>query len=279
MEDGWFLEKHTPHAGLTLAVKERLYEAKSAYQSLEVLDTFEFGRMLLLDGYVMLTERDEFIYHEMIVHPALTRHARPERVLIVGGGDGGSVREVLRHPTIGKIHLVEIDQMVIDVSREYFPQVAAGLDDARVEIHVGDGFDRVERARAEFDVIIVDSIDPMGEAAKLFSATFYGHARRALREGGILVCQTESPFYNGNVVKGVIEKLRGLFTHAAPYIAHIPTYPSGLWSFSFASDAVDPKTAPLRPEPEFLSALKYYTPQVSQAAFTTPRYMQTSLEQ
>ncbi len=273
MDDSWFLEKHTPYAGLTLAIKKKLYEAKSPFQRIEVLDTFEYGRMLLLDGYVMLTDRDEFIYHEMIVHPALLTHARPERVLIIGGGDGGSVREVLRHPTVEAVHLVEIDRMVIETSREFFPAVSGKLDDARVEVRVADGFDQVENGGERYDVILVDSIDPQGEAAKLFSAPFYGHARRCLREGGIFVCQTESPFYNGDVVRGVCEKLRGLYAHVAPYLAHIPTYPSGLWSFSFASDRVDPQVAKPRAEDGFLDALKYYSPEVHGAAFVTPRYM------
>jgi spermidine synthase len=274
MTESWFLEKHTPYAGLTLAIKEKLHEAKSAFQRVEVLETFEYGRMLLLDGYVMLTERDEFIYHEMIVHPALLSHARPERVLIVGGGDGGSVREVLRHPTVQAVHLVEIDRMVIDVSRTFFPALSEKLDDPRVEVRIADGFDHVENSGERYDVIIVDSIDPQGEAAKLFSAPFYGHARGALRDGGIFVCQSESPFYNGNVVRGVCKKLRAIYAHAAPYLAHIPTYPSGLWSFTFASDAVEPRSATPRRDADFLPELKYYTPELFHAAFVTPRYME-----
>jgi len=277
MDESWFVEKHTPHAGLTLAVRQKLFEAKSPYQSLEVLDTHEYGRMLLLDGYVMLTERDEFIYHEMIVHPALLSHAGAERVLIVGGGDGGSVREVLKHSTVQSVHLVEIDRMVIDASREFFPAVSAKLDDARVEVRVADGFDHVAEARDAYDVIIVDSIDPMGEAAKLFSAPFYDHAKKALRKGGIFVCQTESPFYNGEVVKGVLEKLGALYAHAAPYLAHIPTYPSGLWSFCFASDAVDPHAAEPQADAPFIPRLKYYTPAMFRAAFTPPKYLSDAL--
>ncbi len=277
MDEGWFFEKHSPHAGLSLAVKERLYEAQTPFQRLEVLDTFEYGRMLVLDGCVMLTERDEFIYHEMIVHPALLTHAAPEQVLIVGGGDGGSVREVLKHPTVRAVRLVEIDRMVIDASREYFPALSAGLDDPRVEVLVADGFDHLERASAAYDVIIVDSVDPVGEAAKLFSAPFYGHARHALREGGIFVCQSESPFYNGNVLVDVIEKLGALYAHAAPYLAHIPTYPSGLWSFCFASDAVNPETAQPRSDPELTGGLRYFTPALFRAAFTKPAYLAASL--
>jgi spermidine synthase len=273
MDDSWFLEKHTPHAGLSLAIRERLFEATSPYQRVEVLDTFEYGRMLLLDGYVMLTDRDEFVYHEMIVHPALLSHAAPEQVLIVGGGDGGSVREVLKHSSVRSVHLVELDKMVIDTSRSFFPALSEMLDDPRVEVTVADGFHHVENSRADYDVIIVDSIDPIGEAAKLFDIPFYTHAKGALREGGVFVCQTESPFYNGDVMQDVSRKLRGLYAHTAPFLANIPTYPSGCWSFCFASDAIDPLNCQPRFDQGFISQLKYYTPDLFRAAFTLPKYL------
>lgn len=273
MDENWFLEKHTPHAGLTFAIRGRLFDRKSPYQHVEVLDTFEYGRMLLLDGFVMLTDRDEFIYHEMIVHPALLSHPAPEQVLIVGGGDGGSVREVLRHRGVASVHLVEIDRMVIDVCREFFPAVSGALDDPRVELILADGIDHVEHSAGAYDVIIVDSIDPIGEGEKLFSQPFYALARQALRPGGIFVCQTESPFYNGNVMADVSKKLRCLYKHTAPFLAHIPTYPSGYWSFCFASDATDPLHAEPRRDSAFIPQLKYYTPELFRAAFTLPKYL------
>jgi spermidine synthase len=273
MSQDWFLEKHTPHAGLSLEVSARLFDQRSAFQHIEVLETPEYGRVLLLDGCVMLTDRDEYVYHEMIVHPALLLHPQPREVLIVGGGDGGSVREALRHDTVQRVELLEIDEAVISAARRFFPALAARLDEPRVSIHCEDGFTYLDEHQGRYDLIVVDSIDPVGEAAKLFTSTFYEKVRAGLRAGGIAVFQTESPFYSIEVLAQVQERLRSLFRHVAPYVAHIPTYPSGLWSFTFASDAVDPLTAPLARRPAFLAELKYLTPELLRAAFVLPAGM------
>jgi spermidine synthase len=278
MAEDWFIEKHTPYAGLSLAVTARLHDQQSAFQRIEVLETPEYGRLLLLDGCVMLTDRDEFVYHEMIAHPALLLHPRPERVLIVGGGDGGSVREVVRYDTVRSVELVEIDEAVIATARQWFPALSERLDDPRVSIHCEDGFAYLESHAHRYDVILVDSIDPVGEAAKLFTSAFYEKVHAGLREGGIAVFQTESPFYNVEVLAQVQEKLRNQFRHVAPYLAHIPTYPSGLWSFTFVSDAVDPHRAPLQREPGFLGELRYLTPELLRAAFVLPNYVRKRLQ-
>ncbi|HEX9841213.1 MAG TPA: polyamine aminopropyltransferase, partial [bacterium] len=214
MAEDWFIEKHTPYAGLSLAVTARLHDQQSAFQRIEVLETPEYGRLLLLDGCVMLTDRDEFVYHEMIAHPALLLHPRPERVLIVGGGDGGSVREVVRHDTVQSVELVEIDEAVIATARQWFPALSERLDDPRVSIHCEDGFAYLESHAHRYDVILVDSIDPVGEAAKLFTGEFYGLVRDALRPGGVAEFQSESPYFNGEVLRQVAAHLRGLFEHA-----------------------------------------------------------------
>ena len=279
MPDEWFLEKHTPHAGLTLAYRKRLHDEQSPFQHIEVLDTIEYGRMLLLDGYVMLTDRDEFVYHEMIVHTAMLMHPSPRRVLIIGGGDGGSVREVLRHEGVEGVTLVEIDEAVISTARRFFPAVSAGLDDPRVTVECRDGFDFLDEHPDSFDVILVDSIDPVGEAAKLFTSAFYGKVRASLRAGGCAVFQSESPFYHTEVLGQVCQQLRDLFPHVAPYLAHIPTYPSGLWSFTFASTAFDPRSAPWRETPAFLKDLRYFTPEAARAAFVLPAYVRRALEE
>jgi spermidine synthase len=273
MAESWFTEKHTPHAGITLAVGGRLFQQQSPYQRVEVLETLEYGRMLLLDGCVMVSDRDEFIYHEMIVHPALLAHPLPERVLIVGGGDGGSVREALRHQAVKSVHLVEIDSVVIDASRRFFPALAKSLDDPRVTVLVKDGFDHLDGHQGAYDVILVDSMDPVGEAAKLFTSPFFEKVKRALAPGGIAVFQSESPFYHTDILRQLMESLRQLFRYVAPYLAHIPTYPSGLWSFTFTSDAVDPKTCLLRNEPALAGGLKYFHPDLFRAAFITPNYV------
>ena len=273
MAQDWFLEKHTPHAGLSLAVAARLHDQQSAFQHIEVLDCPEYGRVLLLDGCVMLTDRDEFVYHEMIVHPAHLLHPNPRQVLIIGGGDGGSVREVLRHESVERVVLVEIDEAVITTSRRYFPKLTTRLDDPRCAVHCEDGFTYLDAHPNAYDVILVDSIDPVGEAAKLFTQDFYRKVRTSLRKGGIAVFQTESPFYSGDVLAQVQVDLRGLFKHVAPYVAFIPTYPAGMWSFTFASDAVDPLRARLKRQPAFLSELQYLTPELVRGAFQLPAYV------
>ena len=273
MSEDWFIEKHTPHAGLSLAVAKRLHDQQSAFQHIEVLECPEYGRVMLLDGCVMVTDRDEFVYHEMIVHPALLMHPAPRDVLIIGGGDGGSVREVLRHDAVQRVHLVEIDAAVIETARTYFPALAAKLDDPRAAIHCEDGFVYLDDHRSSYDVILVDSIDPVGEGAKLFTSHFYEKVKAALRPGGCAVFQTESPFYSTDVLAEVQAHMRSLFRYVAPYLANIPTYPSGLWSFTFVSDALDPRTAPMQREPAFLADLHYLNPELLRAAFVLPNYV------
>ncbi len=273
----WFTEKHTPHAGITLELGKSLFDQKSEFQHVQVVETLEYGRMLLLDGCVMVTDRDEFIYHEMIVHPALLAHPKPERVLIIGGGDGGSVREALKHPEARSIELVEIDGMVIDASRRFFPALTVGLDDARVQVRVADGFAHLDTHAGVYDVILVDSMDPVGEAAKLFTTPFFRKVQAALRPGGVAVFQSESPFYHADILRDLVQAMRLTFKHAAPYLAHIPTYPSGLWSFTFASNAVDPLTAKLRAGGKWLDGLKYFHPALFPAAFVLPNYFRRKL--
>ena len=277
MPDFWFTEKYTPHTGLTLQVRERLYDAKSDFQQIEVLDTLDYGRLLLLDGCVMLTDRDEHVYHEMISHVPLFSHPKPERVLIVGGGDGGAVREVLKHSSVKEVHLAEIDGEVIEVSRKYFPAVAAGLDDPRVEIFVRDGFDHLDEHQQYYDVILTDSIDPVGEAVKLFSESFYNKAKQSLRPGGVFVCQSESPFISLDVLAKVHGTLGKLYTHTQPYLVYIPTYPTGMWSFSMASDTVKPKEVEPDFSPPFLQELKYFTPDIFRSAFALPKQIHDAL--
>ena len=277
MTQDWFLEKHTPYAGLTLAVRERLHDRQSEFQHIEVLETVEYGRLLLLDGFVMLTARDEFIYHEMIVHTPLLLHGAPKQVLVIGGGDGGSVREVLRHASVEQVTLVEIDPAVIETCRRFFPDLANSLDDPRARVVHQDGFAYLDGHPDAYDAILVDSIDPVGEGAKLFTTAFYQKITSALRAGGVAVFQTESPFYNGEVLAQVTRKLNSLFAHVAPFLAHIPTYPSGLWSFTFASNHIDPRQALPEQPPSFQKELKYFNVEVCQAAFALPGYIRDTL--
>ncbi|KUO96614.1 polyamine aminopropyltransferase [Ferroacidibacillus organovorans] len=267
----WYTEKQTANYGITAKIKESLHTETSEFQDIAMIDTLEWGRMLVLDGCVMTTDRDEFVYHEMISHVALSAHKNPQKVLVVGGGDGGVIREVIKHPTVTHAVLAEIDGRVIDVSKKYLPAIACALDDPRVSVRVIDGIAHVNESEGEYDVIIVDSTDPIGPAVGLFARDFYEAIYRALRPDGIVVAQTESPFFNGELIARVFGDLSSLFAQTHLYLASIPTYPSGLWSFTIGSKVYDPKTiADLARTSQLVT--KYYTPELHAAAFALPRF-------
>ncbi|MDH4225881.1 MAG: polyamine aminopropyltransferase [Deltaproteobacteria bacterium] len=273
MAQDWYRENHTPHAQIALSVRQRLFDQTSEFQRVEVVETDEYGKMLLLDGCVMCTERDEFIYHEMIIHPALCSHPNPRDVLIIGGGDGGSVREAIRHRGVKSVTLVEIDALVIEASRRFLPSIACGLDDPRVDIRVADGFVHLDDHQGAYDVIVVDSTDPVGPGEVLFTEDFFKKVKRAARPGGIVVFQSENPMYYSEVITKMHRTLRGLFSHTGLYLAPIPTYPGGLWSFTMASDEVNPLTGKIfegRMDP---APLKYYNPKLHRGAFLLPNYV------
>ncbi len=270
----WFTEDQTPEMRISCRVKEVLYRGKSTYQEILVLDTFQFGRMLVLDDIIQTTERDEFVYHEMIVHPALVAHPKPERVLVVGGGDGGTVREVLKHTSVQEVVLAEIDEKVVEVARRFLPTISSGLDDPRVKVDIGDGIKHVKGVRGAYDVIIVDSTDPIGPAVGLFSEDFYRSVREALRPEGLLVAQTESPFFNSTLVQQVQRTVAGLFPVTTLHLASVPTYPGGLWSFTIGSKVVDPRN-PGQERLEMAAGLetRYYSPEVQHQAFVLPPFV------
>ncbi len=272
-----FWERRT---GLTLGIEEVLYSGQSEYQHIQVLKTDAYGKLLTLDGLVMMTERDEFVYHEMITHPALNLLAETRRVLVVGGGDGGTVREVLRYADVEHVDLVEIDGDVIRVSREYFPDVSSALDEPRLTIHVSDGIEFVRSAASEiYDLVIVDSTDPVGFAEGLFGEDFYEDCSRILTPGGILVTQSESPFDETfqRSIGRARDVLGRLFERTHVYLAHIPTYPTGTWSFTMATkglhpiDDFDPERLASRTAP-FAAELKYYNTGLHLGAFALPNF-------
>ncbi|MEC8052376.1 MAG: polyamine aminopropyltransferase, partial [Myxococcota bacterium] len=233
----WFTEYEEDH-GLSLRHKgDKLFDKQSDFQRVTVLDTYKFGKMLTLDGAIMTTENDEYVYHEMITHPALQLTGAPKRVLIVGGGDGGAARECLRYDSLEEVVVAEIDEMVVDVSKEFLPTISSSFGDKRTTLAIGDGIKYVAEAEAgSFDVVIVDSTDPVGPAEGLFSYDFYRHCHRLLRDGGVIVVQSESPRYNEQAFAGVNKCNRELFgvDKVFPYLAYVPTYPTGMWSFSMA---------------------------------------------
>ncbi len=277
----WYTEHHTPNTGLTLKVRQTLYVGKSGYQSIEVLDTVDYGRVLLLDGLVMTTDRDEYIYHEMITHPALFVHQKPENVLVIGGGDGGAIRETVKHPEVSKAVLCEIDPMVVDVSRRFFPGLSAELEgNPRVEVNIQDGIRFLESCSGRWDVIMVDSTDPVGPATGLFEEDFFRKCANALRPEGILVAQSESPFYH---LELQVKMKRALcaagFSSVYFYTAPVPTYPGGFWSWVMAGRDYHPLKDFHEDRLEGLaSGLRYYTPDIHRAAFCLPAFMKKALE-
>jgi len=268
----WYTEKQTPNLGLTCLVRETLCHLKTPYQALAVIDTPQFGRMLILDGMVQTTEADEFVYHEMIAHVAMQVHPDPRHVLVVGGGDGGVIREALKYETVETATLVEIDEAVIVASKKYLPAISAGLSDPRVKILVADGIEHVKSTRGQYDVILVDSTDPVGPAVGLFAGEFYADIYRALKKDGIMVAQTGSPFFNRDLIEGAYARISGVFPLTRMYLACVPTYPGGLWSFTAGSKCYDLKAHRGKP----ISA-RHYNAEVHQGAFCLPGFVKELL--
>jgi spermidine synthase len=276
----WFTEEDTDNVRFSIKVDRQLYSGKSEFQRIDIFDSKEFGRFLTLDGYMMLTEKDEFIYHEMIVHVPMCVNPAINRVLVIGGGDGGSVRELLRYHTVAAIDLVEIDELVVAVCQKYLPQTAGCLGDARVHIHYEDGLKFIRHHENEYDLIIVDSTDPFGPGEDLFTKEFYGNCFRALKDDGIMVNQHESPFYptDARAMQRAHERIFASFPISKVYQAHIPTYPSGHWLFGFASKQYHPVK-----DVDFVhwNALglktRYYNTQLHAGAFALPNYVEEML--
>lgn len=267
----WYTEKQTEQYGITAKINETLYTTQTPFQHLAVIDTQQFGRMLVLDGMVQTTIQDEFVYHEMISHPALVTHPHPKRVAVIGGGDGGVIREVIKHKSVEKATLVEIDGEVIEASKKYLPEIAGALDDPRVEVLVEDGIKHIAEAKNKYDVILVDSTEPVGAAIGLFSAEFYSNIFQALTEEGILVAQTESPFFNQQLIQKSFQGIKKSFPITNLYLASVPTYPSGLWSFTMGSKNHRPDQADLTRADKLET--KYYNSQVHQGAFQLPQFV------
>lgn len=277
----WFTERHTPFVQFSIKVDRQLYSGQSEFQRIDVFDSKEFGRFLTLEGYMMLTEKDEFIYHEMITHVPAAVHPDPRRVLVIGAGDGGVVRELTRYPGIEHIDLVEIDELVIEVCRKYLPLTACRLDDPRVHIFIEDGVKYIRRCENKYDIIIVDSTDPFGPGEGLFTKEFYGSCYKALKEDGIMVNQHESPFYaeDAAAMQRAHKRIVESFPISKVYQAHIPTYPSGHWLFGFASKKYHP-TRDFSAAKWNLRGLntKYYNTELHVGSFALPNYVEELLK-
>ncbi len=277
--DLWFSENTTDGHKISLRVKESLFVGKSPYQDVAILDTEDFGRILVLDGLFQTTERDEFIYHELIAHVPLMAHPDPKRVLVVGGGDGGTVREVLRHPSVEHVTLCEIDGMVVEQSKKWLPTIASKLDDPRVTVRIEDAIAYVATQEAAYDAILIDSSDPVGPGEGLFTREFYGNARRALKPGGVLCVQTESPIAMVDSMTRAYKALYAVFPRVEAFLGTIPTYPGHLWSWAFCTEGFGPEDRVREGDFAALAAeTKYYNRSVHRGAFAVPNFVQKILD-
>jgi spermidine synthase len=266
-------EDQTPWHGIFFKVERTLYRGRSPFQKIELVRNKAFGRVLFLDGLVQTTDADEFFYHEMLVHPALSLHRRPLDVLIIGGGDGGALREVLRHP-VRKAWLCEIDGQVIEVCKRHYPWLRRDFADPRAELIVADGNAFIRSTRDRFDVILVDSSDPVGPSTVLHSRAFYAALKAILKPGGIIAAQAGSLLYHQDQHRAKYRFLKTMFRHADFYLCPVPTYPGGTWCFVYLSDDVAP-LGPKRKKPA--AGLRYYNPAIHEAAFALPNFLRTAI--
>ena len=273
----WFHDEHTDNVKLAIRVDYQVFSAQSEIQRIDVLESKEFGKILVVDGDLMLTEKDEFIYHEMISHVPMAVHPQVEKILVIRGGDGGVVRELAKYDTVEQIDVVEADPLLVEVCRKYFPQMACSLNDPRVHIYHEDGLRFIRSKSDAYDLIIIDSPNPFGAGEGLFTKEFYGNCFNALHEDGIMINQHESPFYKEEAFqcqrmhKRIIES----FPISRIYQAHIPSYPSGHWLFGFASkryhpihdmDGIQWKLRGIQ--------TKYYLPRLHEGVFALPAYVE-----
>jgi spermidine synthase len=270
----WYTELHTPHTGITFKQEKLIYSGRTKFQKMDIIENETFGKVLFLDGYVMLTDKDEFHYHEMMSHMSLFTHNNPRTALVIGGGDGGVIREMCKHPYIERIDQSEIDDQVIEKSKKFFPQISAGYKDPRVNVHIEDGFKFLRKHPKDYDVISIDSTDPIGPGKVLFSLPFYRRVLQALTEDGIMTAQIGSPFFNPNHVRRTFRKLRKIFPIVRPYMVHVPTYMDGYYCLAFCSKKYDPLETFDRKRFDKLNLdLKYFNPELQRGCLMLPTYV------
>lgn len=269
----WFEEQLDVKQGRLIKIqyKELLESVQSRFQKIDVYDTVPFGKMLVHDEVIMLTEFDEAHYHEMIAHVALNVHDHPGRVLVIGGGDGGTLREVLKHKEIHTAHLCEIDGQVIEICKKHFPGLSCSFDDPRVKVFLEDGAEFVKKRENFYDIIIVDSSDPIGPAEVLFQEQFFKNMANALTHDGIVITQSESFQYHRHIIKNILSFSKKIFPHYFYYYTLVPTYPSGLIGFSFCSKKYHPIEDFHPVKADALTGLKYYNQEIHKAAFVLPQ--------
>lgn len=269
LTNGWFFEDDMPLA-VALQVKSSLYSNKTKYQKIEILDSVTMGNIMLLDDRVMLSEKDEFYYHETIAHSVLSIHPNPKRVLVIGGGDGGTVREALKYKAVDDVELIEIDEEVISVSKKYFPEVSCELENPKLKIKVEDAIQYIEKAKENFyDVILCDSTDPEGFAAGLISKGFYKDASKALKENGIYICQSGSLLIQEKEFKTSLENMRTAFKYVDAIVSIVPVYPGCVWSFLIASNKLINRKIKNMPS----GKTKYWNEEIHEKLFAKPNWL------
>ncbi|ARE86349.1 polyamine aminopropyltransferase [Clostridium formicaceticum] len=270
-------EKHSTGLSMNWTVDKVLYHQKSDFQEVAILELQELGRALALDGAIQVTVKDEFVYNEMITHVPLFTHPNPEKVLIIGGGDGGAAREAAKHPKVKQVDMCEIDPVVIEACREYLPEMSVSYDNPKVNVITKDGIAFIKNNPNTYDVIIIDSSDPVGPAVELFQKQFYTDVRGALKEDGLFVCQSESLFLHMQLIKDVYASISSLFPIARVYTSTNATYPGFLWSYTMGSKRYDP-LAKEELEPQTFQT-KYYNHDLFKASFALPNFLKEELGQ
>jgi spermidine synthase len=274
----WVKELQHNSYGPMIRIDREILSVDTGFQKMTIFENADLGRVLLLDDIIMLTEKDEFTYHEMIVHPALLAHPNPKDVLVIGGGDGGCLREIVKHKEVHHAVLCEIDPAVMEYSKKFLPFTACGFDASRVTVHIGDGMQYVTDNPASFDVVIVDSTDPIGIAEGLFQSPFYRGCLNAMKPGGIFVQQAESPFFDFSKWLGIFKEVNKIFSKVFAYGAAVPMYLSGYWTFVFASNLRDPWADFSKDRADALANLRCYSPKLQQSAFHLPAFAEQALE-
>ena len=276
--DGKWISEVANGYGTTLEITEHLFSKKSDFQQIDIYQTRKLGKLLMLDGIIQLTGFDEFAYHEMMAHLPYYTHPAPRKTLVIGGGDGGVLRELAKHPELEELHICEIDAEVIAACRKFLPETACGFDDPRVRIHICDGSRFVREHKNEFDIIIVDSTDPGGPGEPLFGEAFYLDLKAALRPGGVIASQSESPFLLPDIVLRLNTLTHKIFKFADYAVMQVPTYPTGQIGMCVACDARDVHPQAAEVPEELQKTLRYYSPQARSGSFGYPRFVSELLK-
>lgn len=274
----WYSELHDSCSGLTLKVERTLESLKSKYQRIDVLQNRDFGKLLVLYGSLMVCDNDNNAYNEMIAHVPLLCHPDPKRVLIIGGGDCGALTEVMKHPEVEKCLMCELDEKVVETAKKHFPALTAGLEDPRAELTFQDGKKYIETTDKKYDLILLDLSDPVGPAADLFQKKFHRRVYDRLNDNGIMVAQSESPYFNQKTVRAMFSNLRDIFPVVRAYTCFMPIYPSGYWSFAFCSKGIDPIDSLDSARVDKLNLqTQYYNLETHCAAFALPQFVKNLL--